>query len=646
MIIFYTKFPMMKSKYLFVSVLLCHLTLFSFAQDIQVQKVHPTNWWVGMKNRNLQVLLYGKDLSSCTVRLDYPGVTLQNVQKVESPNYLFVNLFITNDAKPGTLNFELSREVVVVKKKKSQIVRLTKTVPYSLLARNDYARKQISSADLIYLIMPDRFANGDPSNDKFGSMLDSTCDAQNPYLRHGGDFAGIQKNLDYLQNLGVTALWMTPVIENDETLKKELHGNLQAGYHGYHFTDHYAIERRLGGEIGYKNLADALHQKGMKLIQDAVYNHVSDDHWLWKDQPSKDWFNHWPAYTNTSHKEAVLMDPNGSEADRKLLLDGWFTPFLPDVNQRNPHCATYLIQHALWCTEKFDLDGWRIDTYKYNDMDFMNRCNAALLEEYPNLLIFGESWINNPAQLSYLVKNRVAFPFKNNQPGTCDFPVQSAIITALNEPFGWDGGVNRLYQTLTQDFLYEDPSKMVTFLDNHDTDRYLSMIGEDLNKYKIGLTWLLTTRGIPQLYYGTEILMKNVKNPTDAEVRKNFPGGWNNDPQNKFSAQGRTKAEQEAFEFVSKLANYRKNTPALHSGKLTHFQPRDNVYVYFRHNSTKTIMVITNTDQTDKELDTTRFAELMAGFKSAKEVLSAQQISNLSSIKVPSMSSLVLELEK
>lgn len=637
---------MMKIRLVLVYLTLLAVLGQALAQDIQIQKVQPSNWWTGMKNPNVEVLIYGKNIAECTVKLDYAGVVLQNTEKVENPNYLFLKLYIAPDAKPGKLNFELSKERVVVKKKKSQIVRDTKMVGFDLLARTNFARKGVNSSDFIYLLMPDRFANGDVSNDKILSMADTTCDPRNPFLRHGGDFLGIQNRLDYLQELGVTTLWMTPVIENDETLKKELHGNPQAGYHGYHFTDHYQIERRFGGAVGYKKLADALHQRGMKLIQDAVYNHVADDHWMWKDQPTKDWFNHWPAYTNTSHKEAVLMDPHAAEADRKLLLDGWFTPFLPDLNQRSPHLATYLIQHAIWCTESFDLDGWRIDTYKYNDMEFMNRCNAALLEQYPSLMIFGESWINDPSQLAYLVQNKVAFPFKNNQPGTCDFPVQSAIITALNENFSWDGGVNRLYQVLAHDFVYQNPDNMVTFLENHDTDRYFSMIGEDYNKYKMGIAWLLTTRGIPHFYYGTEILMKNYKNPTDAEVRRDFPGGWPGDPQNKFVASGRNTQENEAFEFVKKLANYRKNTPTLHQGQLTQFQPQDGVYVYFRHDAAKIIMVVSNGEKVDKYLNTSRFAERIQGFSSALDVVSGQKYPNIATLKVPAQTVLVLELQK
>lgn len=607
--------------------------LLAVAQSSQIQRVEPLNWYVGLKNPNVQLLVYGKNVANSSVSLAYPGVKVKKISKVENPNYLFIDLEIGKMAKPGTLKLTFGNGA-------------EKTVwNYQLVAKK-HKPATISQADFVYLLIPDRFANGDETNDNFVGMIDAKADKNNPFLRHGGDFEGIIKNLSYLQELGVTTLWNTPVIENDEVLKKEGHGGMQAGYHGYHFTDHYQIDRRLGGNDGYQKLSAALHQRGMKLIQDAVYNHVSDDHWMYKDQPTKDWFNTWPTYTETTHKEQPIMDTHGTETDRKAVTDGWFTKFLPDLNQRNPLLANYLAQHALWSTEKFELDGWRIDTYKYNDMAFMNRCNKALLDEYPNLLIFGETWVTTPSFLAYFVQNNLKFPFQCNLPGTCDFPNYSAIYAALNEPASWDGGANRLYQTMAQDFLYADPTKLVTFLDNHDTDRYLSVIGDDYNKYKMGLTWLLTTRGVPQLYYGTEVLMKNSKNPTDAEVRRDFVGGWKTDPSNKFTAAGRTAQENDAFEFVKKLANYRKNTPALHSGKLTQFVPKEGIYVYFRHNADKTIMVLMNTNKTENTVETARFAECIKGFTKAVNVLSGEALANIQALKMPAYTAFVLELQR
>ena len=626
----------MKKIYLgwLIAVLICNATT-SISQSPNITRIDPSNWWTGMKTQNLQLLVYGPDAGLLSYSITYPGVKLVKTTSVENHNYAFLDLKIDNTARPGTIK--------IIGKKGGQTVSRS----YELKARTKQAKGTgVSSADLIYLIMPDRFANGDTSNDKFAQMADPDADTKNPYLRHGGDLKGITDHLGYLQELGVTALWLTPVIENDEKLKKEGPDRMQAGYHGYHFTDHYLIDKRFGGNEGYVKFAKTLHQRGMKLVQDAVYNHVSDDHWFIKDLPSKDWLNNWPSYTGSSHKEQALIDPYSAATDRNVLLDGWFTPFLPDLNQRNPFLANYLIQHAIWSTEMFSLDAWRIDTYKYNDQAFMNRCNQALMNEYPNIHLFGESVVNHPLGLSYFVKSQVEFPFKSNLPGTLDFPLNYAINDALKQKFGWDEGVSRLYQTLAQDAVYANPMKMVTSLDNHDMDRYFSVIGDDLEKYKMGVTWLLTTRGIPSWYYGTEILMKNFKDPTDAEVRKDFPGGFADAPENKFTAAGRNKRENESFDYVKKLANYRKLTPALHSGKLMQYAPQDGTYVYFRYDRTKTIMVVTNSLDKEVTLDTARFRERLQGFSGAMNVVTQERLGNISALKLPARTALVLELTK
>ncbi|MGA0558577.1 glycoside hydrolase family 13 protein [Larkinella sp. VNQ87] len=605
----------------------------SLAQTPAIRRIDPTNWWVGMKNPNLQLLVYGPKAGSLTYSINYPGVKLVKFHRAENPDFAFLDLTISPTAKPGT--------VPIVGQSGSQTVRYA----YELKARTTGPKAQgVSSADFIYLIMPDRFANGDPSNDAFPDLLDTKADRSSPYLRHGGDLQGVTSHLDYLQELGVTALWMTPVLANDEALKQEAPDRMQAGYHGYHFTDHYQIDKRFGGNDAYRKLADALHQRGMKLVQDAVYNHVSDDHWLYKNQPFKDWFNQWPTYTSSSHKEQSLYDPYASESDRKRLLDGWFTPFLPDLNLRNPFLATYLTQHAIWCTEAFLLDAWRVDTYKYNDLNFLNRCNQALMTEFPKIHIFGEAWVGTPVAQAFFVKNRIDQPFKSNQPGGLDFVLYDATNAALREDFGWDSGVNRFYQALTADGLYADPQKLVTFLENHDTDRYLSVIGENLAKYKMGVTWLLTTRGIPSWYYGTEVLMKNTKNPSDAEVRRDFPGGFPGDRENKFTAAGRNEKENDAFNFVRKLANYRKNNPVLQNGKVMQYVPQDGLYVYFRYDNTKTVMVVTNSLDKETTLETARFAERMSGFTKAQNVLTDEILNGFSNLKIPAKTAWVLEL--
>ncbi len=621
-------------KKLFATCCLLFTACIVFAQVPDIQRVQPANWWIGMKNPKVQLCVYGKNIAASGVSVNYAGVKLTKIHKVENPNYLFLDLEIAKTAKVG------AAPIVFVNDKE-------KTVFNFKLETKKHKPLQLSAADLIYLIMPDRFSDGDPTNNKFADMADTESDRNKPCLRHGGDLLGVQNHLDYLSELGVTALWMCPVTENDQPQTNE-GGTMRSAYHGYGFTDHFKIDRRLGGNDAYKNLVNAAHQKGIKIVQDAVYNHAGINHWTIRDKPMKDWLNEWPTETITTHKDQPLLDPHASQRDLKVFTDGWFVPFLPDLNQRNPFVANYLVQYALWNVEEFGIDAWRIDTYKYNDLAFMNRCNQAIVDEYPTMFLFGETTANAVSNQAYYTRNNLVIPFKCNLESTCDFTLNGALLAALNQPYGWDDGINRVYQTLAQDYVYQDPSKLVTFLENHDTDRFLSIVGEDYNKYKMGLTMLLTTRGIPHLYYGTEVLMKNTKNPTDAEVRKDFPGGFAGDSLNKFVAKGRTAKENEAFDFVKKLANYRKNTPALHAGKLMQFQPDNGTYVYFRYDANKTVMVAVNTNKLEASIQSERFAEITKGATKgatkAKNVLTDEMINDLKTLKIPAQTALVLEL--
>jgi len=618
----------------FLLTLVCLFTLAGLlpAQTPQTPRINPTHWWVGMKNPNLQLMVYGPSAGTLLYSIDHPGVKLVRTVTVENANYAFLDLTIAPTAKPGMLR--------IVGKRGAERV----TYNFPLKARDNAPKGQgVTDADFIYLAMPDRFANGDPANDKFTDLADSNADRANPFYRHGGDLAGAAQHLDYLKDLGVTAIWFTPVLENNQPLTNE-GGVMRSAYHGYGFTDQYQIDRRFGGNDAYKDFVKKAHANGLKVVQDAVYNHVGINHWFLKDIPMKSWLHQWPTYTNTSYKYQPITDPHGAESDRRVTLDGWFVPFLPDLNQSNSLVANYLIQHAIWTVEEFGVDAWRVDTYMYNDMPFMNRCNAALLEQYPNIHIFGESWVNNVVDQAYYTRNKIDFPFKSNQPGGLDFVLYSAMLDGLKQKFSWDDGVNKPYQALAQDAVYVDPNKLVTFLDNHDTDRFLSVIGDDFDKYKMGMTWLLTTRGIPSMYYGTEILMKNFKNPSDAEVRRDFPGGFPGDAANKFTAAGRTDKENEAFDYVRKLARYRKATPALHSGKLTQYLPQNGVYVYFRYDKNKAVMIATNSNDAETPLETARFAERMAGFTTARNVLTDAKITDLKTLKLPAKTAAVLEL--
>ena len=579
-------------------------------------KVYPTHWWVGMKNTKLQLLIRSSEnitSDKLAFQSSSAEVKVISIHKPENRHYLIVDLEIAASAKPQQVKFSFGG---IVKNE-------WRSFTYQLKPRNPgngTTRAQgVTSKDFVYLLLPDRFSNGDPSNDKFSNLADSTVDRNNPFLRHGGDLQGIINHLDYFNEMGVTALWLNPVIENNQALTDE-GGNKRSAYHGYAFTDHYNVDKRLGGNIAYTKLVNEAHKKGLKIIQDAVYNHVGNQHFLFTDQPSKDWFTQWPTYQNTSYKDQPLVDKYASAIDRRVTLDGWFTPFLPDLNGKNRYVATYLIQHAVWTTEEFGIDGWRVDTYFYNDLDFMNRCNRVLYQEFPKITIFGETWIHSVTNQAYFSENNLITSWKSNLQGVTDFQWHFSLNASLNENFGWTDGVNKLYNVLAQDLLYTDPMRNVIFLDNHDLDRYYSVIGEDMRKYKMGIALLLTQRGIPQLYYGTEILMKNFKNPSDAEVRRDFPGGFAGDASNKFSPTGRTSQENEAFNYVKTFATFRKNSTALKTGKFMQYLPEDGVYVYFRYDNNETVMCVFNQNDGPKTFPLSRFSERIKDHTKALDI--------------------------
>jgi glycosidase len=581
-----------------------------------------------MKFNHLQLLIKGPDASfnQQEVSLTYPGVEVQKVERLENGKYFAVDIIIHPQAQPGQLQFEFKKGKKVQK------------IGWPLKARENKTFAQgVYASDFIYFLMPDRFSNGDPSNDRIKGLRDQSLNRDSIFHRHGGDLQGILNHLDYLQELGVTTLWLTPVIQNDMPNRTE---------HGYAFTNHYKIEPRFGGEVMYKKLSDELHRRGMKLIQDAVYNHVGLYHFSVIDKPMHDWLNEWPSYTNTTYKDQPLMDPHASKADQKRMSDGWFTPMMPDLNQKNPYVANFLIQHAIWSVEEYALDGWRIDTYIYNDLEFMNRCNEALRREYPKITMFGETWVHGVLNQAFFVKNKLNIPFKSNLPGVTDFQLNLyGIGNAVNEPFGWTNGVNRLYQTLANDFVYEDPMQNVVFLDNHDMSRFFSVVGEDVDKQKMGIAWLLTCRGIPQLYYGTEILMKGISNP-DGWVRLDFPGGWTGDKANKFTEAGRTEKENEVFNWTKSLANFRKNSSALKEGNFMQYVPEDGVYVYFRYDAEQTVMCIMNSNDNAMSIDPLRFAERTNGYTTGKEIATGKSFDLKTKLDIPKKYVLVLELRK
>jgi glycosidase len=596
------------------------------AQSVQV---YPTHWWVGMKMNRIQLMLHdttGLQSGSTKVFVSYPGVTINKVYKADNPNYIFADLIISPSAKPGSFTIKLANAVGG-----------SKSVAFQLKPRrqgNGTAFAQgLSSKDFVYLLMPDRFSNGDPSNDRIPGMRDQSLNRDSIYDRHGGDLQGVINHLDYLQELGVTSLWMTPVIENDRTYRTE---------HGYGFTDHYKIDRRYGGDAKYAELSNQLHKRGMKLVQDAVYNHVDIDHITFRDKPFKDWYHEWPVFTNPNYKDQTYFDPYASEYDKKKMEKGWFTPEMPDINQGNPFVANFLIQHAIWSVEEFGVDAWRIDTYIYVDQHFMNRCNKALMDEYPKITMFGEVWVSGTANEAFFTANKINTSFKSNMIGVTDFQTLfDGILPAVNH-----NDVNRMYQTLSNDFLYRNAMNNVVFLDNHDLTRFLTEVKDDTAKLKMGIAWLLTTRGIPQLYYGTEILMAGSKYPYDGNVRLDFKGGWNEDASNnKFTSTGRSVAENSIFNWTKSLANFRKNSPAITNGKLMQFAPENGVYVYFRYDGKQTVMCILNGNDKPANLSAGRFQERLKGFTNGIEVATGKQVSLTGTIEIPAHYVYVLELK-
>jgi glycosidase len=483
--------------------------------------------------------------------------------------------------------------------------------------------------------MPDRFSNGDKNNDKVLGLKDQSLDRDSIFLRHGGDLQGVLNHLDYLQGLGVTSLWMTPVVENNMPNRTE---------HGYAATNQYAIEQRFGGKAAYLKLSDALHQRGMKLIQDIVYNHSGRFHFLVQDAPDKTWVHQWPKFTEPSHKEQVIFDPYASKTEQVKMTDGWFTTEMPDLNQSNPFMSKFLTQNAIWSVETFGVDGFRIDTYKYNDLPFMNQLNQALVNDFPAITSFGESWVHGVAAQAYFVENNMHVPFKSNLYGGQDFQTLFyGILPALNENFGWTDGVSKLYTTLSNDFLYKDATRNVLFLDNHDMTRILSSLGESVPKLKVALAWLFTCRGIPQLYYGTEVMMKGIANP-DGWVRLDFPGGWEGDKKNAFTGEGLSEEEKSIQTYTKLLGNYRKQSTALQTGKMMQYIPNNGLYVYFRYDAGSTVMCVMNTDKQTRAVDMNDFSERTKGFNGGKDIITNQQINT--KFELPAMSMQIIELTK
>jgi glycosidase len=597
------------------------------AQIPALERVEPMFWWVGMHNPDLQLIVHGDHISDRKVELNYPGVKLVAVHKVENPNYLFVDLRIFSGTSPGTFPIKF------VKAGEKALV-----YDYALKKRDHSPDRAqgVTDKDLIYLIMPDRFSNGDTTNDSFSNLREKGVHRDSMYSRHGGDLQGVMNHLDYLKDLGVTAIWLTPAVENDEP---------RASYHGYAVTDHYKIDPRYGTNELYKKFVEKCHAMGLKVVMDLVHNHAGTEGYTIRDMPMKSWVHQWPKYTRSNFRYEAITDIHGSAADRKVMLDGWFDHRMADMNQSNPYVGNFLTQNHIWWAEYSGVDGFRLDTYPYNDPGYMAKWAVDVKNEFPHLSIFGEVLTSIPVFEAYFTQgNLIHQGLDTHLPGVTDAAVKDAIYSALNDKEGWTDGVNRLYNVISQDFLYQDATRNTIFLDNHDMSRILSVVGNDITKYKSAMAMLMTLRGVPQMYYGDEILMSGESNP-DGLVRADFPGGWAEDKVNKFTAAGRTVWENDAFNYVRKLANYRKNTTALQTGKMMDYLPEKGLYVYFRYDDKKTVMVVYNGSDKEQTTKTDRYVERIQGAKQAKNVINDETV-DLSSLTVGPKSTLVLELEK
>ncbi len=578
----------------------------------QQLKVEPAFWWSGMKEPELQLMIYGKNIADYKPTLTSKEIYLKEVASLESPNYLLLYLDISN-SKPEKFD-------IVFTNGKKKI-----TIPYELKQRDPSRRniKGFDSSDALYLIMPDRFANGDPSNDQIPMRMPYKVDRNNPNARHGGDLKGISDHLDYLSELGITAIWLNPVLEND----------MEGGsYHGYATTDYYRVDPRLGTNEDYIKLINDTHAKGMKVVMDMIFNHCGSDHPWMKDIPSKDWFNNLDHYVQTSHKKEVYFDNYASEYDKKYMTDGWFVPSMPDLNQRNRHVAAYLIQNSIWWIEYAGIDGIRQDTYPYADYDMMINWCKAIDKEYPHFNIVGEAWLNNSIGTSFWQKDSKLNPNNTQLKTVMDFPFMGLAHTAFfEETSEWNGGLHSIYEHMTYDFVYADVYHVLRFLDNHDTDRFLPEYPTDLSAFKQGITFLLTMPGIPQLYYGTELLMNGNKQKSDGDIRKDVPGGWPDDKVNWFSVEGRNSLQNEAFGFVQKLLKWREGNDVIAKGKMKHYALQKGVYVYERYLGEKSVMVFMNGTSKNVTIELDRYAESLKGKSTGFDILTERQL-NLNTV--------------
>ncbi|MBS0395793.1 MAG: glycoside hydrolase family 13 protein [Proteobacteria bacterium] len=596
------------------------------AAPAPIERIDPPSWWVGFESRTLELMVHGPGAAALAASVDYPGVRLVRTTRADSPNYLFLDLEIDPGAAPGRVPLTFRRGGRVVARH-----------AYPLEARRPGSRERqgFDTRDVIYLVMPDRFANGDPSNDQPPGTLDHV-DRRDGGARHGGDLAGIAAHLDYLERLGVTQLWLTPVVENAQPA---------FSYHGYAITDHYRIDPRYGRNEDYRELARAARERGIGLIADIVVNHIGSQHWWMRDLPARDWLSTADPRVRTNHHHSTVQDPYAAEVDRRQYIDGWFSDTMPDLHPMNPQLGTYLVQNAIWWIEYADLSGLRIDTYSYSDKRFMADFTGRVRREYPRLNLVGEEWRNDPALVAYWQAGK-SNPdgYVSNLPSLMDFPLQAALLGGLRDPDRWNSGLPALYERLAEDFLYPDPRHLVIFADNHDTDRLFLEVGRDEALWRMAMAWVATMRGIPQILYGTELLMANDRPGDDGDKRRDFPGGWPGDAADGFTGRGLEPRAAAAQAYLRTLLNWRRGAPAVHAGTLRHYAPEDGVYVYFRALAGETVMVALNKADAERRLALARFRESLPGPVVGRDVVSGAAVELNDSLTLPARSATVIDI--
>ncbi|WP_230412358.1 glycoside hydrolase family 13 protein [Undibacterium hunanense] len=614
------------AKMVLIPMLAGLITTPALAQPNSLDHVEPGFWWAGMKNPQLQLMLHGPQIAGYTPSINYPGVKLDGTSKVSNPNYLFLNLQISPVARAGKFN-------IILRQGNKEIV-----IPYELKARekNSAQRPGFGPADVILNIMPDRFANGDTGNDSLPGFTDKLDRADASASRHGGDLKGIRDHLDYIASMGYTMLWPTPVVENNQQ---------SYSYHGYATSDYYKVDARLGNNEEYRQLVAEAKKQGIGVIQDIVLNHIGDGHWWMKDLPSKDWLSHDSEFVPTYHARTTVSDPYASAIDKKNYTQGWFEVHMPDMNQNNPLVANYQIQNTIWWIEYAGLAGIRADTYGYSDPAFLTQWSRRIMQEYPHLTLVGEEWSDNPNLVAHWLRgHKNANGYVSHMPSMMDYPLHDTLRKALVAPENLHSGFATLYESLVNDQLYPQPSAMVLFEGNHDVSRLYSALDEDLDLFRMAVTYVATMPRTPQFYYGTEILMTSTKHRDDGAFRKDFPGGWAGDTVNAFTGAGLNPRQLEAQAFIKKLLNWRKTQTAIHSGKLMHFAPQNGIYVYFRYDQQHKFMVVMNKNTVATELKTQRFDEILPTRATGKDVFTGQDFALAPTLNVPARSVLLLEI--